>query len=417
MRVRKSLITTSLSQLIGNAVNVVVLLMAADELGKTGMGIVSLILLCISFMVIVSGFAGGGSIVYLASRIKLNVIVSTTYLVSLIGAIIVPYLFIATNQHVAPWQTEITLLGLFSAWGSINAQLLLGYQKILLYNIFTLSQPFGMISGFLIGIHGFRASPIDAYLLGLAFSYGLSFFISLSIFSYHKIVDPSKHVLTWRSLFKLGFQVQMANMAQFFNYRLSFLVVEEYFGLAVLGVFSLAVQCAEWIWKIPKSFAIVQYARVASINDRSEQHRLTIKFIQASLLIAFVLSGFVALVPEKLIIFFIGEEYMGIKNMLLFLLPGVILFTIAITTAPLFSGKGSHWVNASISMAVLLFTAIILFVAAEAREMSIILLAVSLSYVASAFLSVVFLKKREGISPQALLPKQSDIKDLFRWRS
>ncbi len=209
----------------------------------------------------------------------------------------------------------------------------------------------------------------------------------------------------------------MANMAQFFNYRLSFLVVEEYFGLAVLGVFSLAVQCAEWIWKIPKSFAIVQYARVASINDRSEQHRLTIKFIQASLLIAFVLSGFVALVPEKLIIFFIGEEYMGIKNMLLFLLPGVILFTIAITTAPLFSGKGSHWVNASISMAVLLFTAIILFVAAEAREMSIILLAVSLSYVASAFLSVVFLKKREGISPQALLPKQSDIKDLFRWRS
>lgn len=414
LKLRTSIITTTGSQLLAAFINVGVLLLASNELGRINLGVASLIMLTVTFTVLVSGFAGGGSVVYLATRMKMNRIIGSTYGMAVVSSLVVPWLFVYTDNCPREYVWHAGALGLLQTVAQVNGQLLLGWNKILVYNLFNLVQPIGLLIGFVLALYVGKLHPLDAYMTGYFCGYLVSLSVTLMVFRFKQpqIEEARKN----SDIFRYGTMTQVANLAQQFNYRLSYIVVKDLFGLSTLGLFALTVQCAEFIWRVPRSLAVVQYTRIAATTDKVEQLRLTGKITRLNLTIAFVTAVIIALLPEEFILYFVGSAYVGIKEMLLYLLPGVVLFSGAITLSPLFSGRGQYHVPMIISLIVLalLFTAF--EIAKTTPDLISILIIVTVMYASFFFTYAAILKLMDGMKFREYVPRWRELREMIRFK-
>jgi O-antigen/teichoic acid export membrane protein len=77
---------------------------------------------------------------------------------------------------------------------------------------------------------------------------------------------------------KFGAWVQLANLAQLMNYRLSYYFIEWYAGRQPLGIYELGTKLSEVVWIFPKSICLVQYARLANNQDRNMRSSLLLAY-------------------------------------------------------------------------------------------------------------------------------------------
>ena len=71
----------------------------------------------------------------------------------------------------------------------------------------------------------------------------------------------------------------VGNVAQFFNYKLDFWVVDEYYGKSNLGIYSLAAQLSQLLWMLPLAISTVLYS-YASTGSREDAINFTVRLKQ-----------------------------------------------------------------------------------------------------------------------------------------
>lgn len=141
----------------------------------------------------------------------------------------------------------------------------------------------------------------------------------------------------------------VGNIASFFNYKLDFWVIDEYWGKSNLGIYSLAAQLSQLLWILPQAISSVLYSYASSSSEEEAvKYTITLKQVSFYGTLLFGIAGLI------LSYFFIpilyGEEFSGAINLMMIFLIGVVPFSIPVVLTSLFAARGNFKTSFIISL-------------------------------------------------------------------
>ena len=379
--------------------------------GAEGKGEQSLLLTSIAILTIFDSLVGGAALVYLSSRFAW---------LGLLGASYIWIVFVSCTAFVCLWLMDVfpltylmhvVVLSAISAAGSVHSALLLGQQRLKIYNFIALAIP---LLTFVTCAVQWYFQGVLKYEAALYVSYVSSLIISvLGLLKYFpkQQTTSSTWFAIWKNMFALGFYNQLAHVLQLLSFRASYYILEQYKGEAAVGVFSNASSITESIWLIATSISLWQYAVISNAQDQNYTIQLTEKLTRFGMLAALVGVLFFLALPSAFYELVFGPDFGGLQALMWALAPGVWIFTYALVVGHYFSGHGRYSVNALASGVGLLLSlgASVLLIPAYGAVGAA--LAASISYAATSLVVWrYFLKDGAQVS---LFPRKAEFIQLF----
>lgn len=332
---------TVASRVMVTLFNFLTIAMAAQALGKEGVGVISLVLLAITIILLMNDLVGGAAVVYLVPRIGVGSVLLPAYTWALLTVVV----FFAVVHFVElvpePFSFHILALAAMKAVFGLHFNIMLARQKVRKYNIITVVQAATLFAVFFYLLHFQEVLDPKSYVFALYLAYGFSIVAStvgmLGCFGQETKVGVAE---TMRRVLAYGGFTQMANVLQQLNYRLSYYIIEFFSGLGALGVFSVGTQLSEGAWITPKSMSMVLFMRVSNSTDRVKNRILTIAFVKLASLITGLFMILLVLLPEGVYTFVFGPEIVGLRNIMLVLTPGILAMAASNMYSHYFSGTG-----------------------------------------------------------------------------
>ena len=247
------------------------------------------------------------------------------------------------EQHLSYLLAFVFLLALFNLFQG----LMLSLKKYFYYNLFAFGLGFTIFIGSIltsfVSIDDNRLTmAIGAYLAGymIMVVYGLS----LTILEGRKLNRPSVDKLNFIDQFRVSLRGYISSLASLLLFRMDLFLVAYFLSFKEVGIYSIALFCAEMITKIPNWTASILTPMVASAEDGHV--RRTIYLLYTSVIIAAILGIGMALIIKifpTIISTILGRDFIGVEICLLFLLPRVLMQSGVGILAANLAGKGYPW--------------------------------------------------------------------------
>lgn len=409
------ILSTIFSKIFTAGIGFLVVVITARELGASIRGDIALIILNISIIGLFQGIFNGSALVYLTPRFSFLKLFLLTNLLSTILAIILPYGMVIIDLIPGHQQNDIILLSIIQGLLTTSQSLLLGKEKIHLFNLLEIIKSSILFICVIVFFWGLNQITLEAVILAYLISYIVPFVISLipvlsSINNQPKKVSDKN---IFKSLLKYGFEIQINNISQMINYRFCFYIIEKWKGKDALGVFSIALSLCEAIWIISKSISTFQYSKIVNSTDPKEHKKLTVHSIQLTFIVTLPALATLILLPSSVFTAIFGEDFGSLKLVLYSLSLGIISFSIFTIINHYFSGIGKNKVNitASILGNLIVITSCILLIPTFGNIGTGI--ATSVTYlVMLLYLTYKFMKDSES-SIKELSPTRSNLKSLI----
>lgn len=365
--------------------------------GSSGRGEIALVIANVAIISILCNITSGSTIVFHAPKENrdLLIIISITgsFVLSLLGSLI----FSLTIGF--KYFTDLFIISLLSSLTGSVSMYWLGKNNIKLYNFLTLINPvlvlfFILIFYFVFKITNIRACFYAYYAgLGLVLLTGIISLLKTSSFRYPKISfnDTAKVV-------KYGFNNEFNNLIQFLNYRLSYFFIAKWLGLSQLGVFSVAMSCAEGVWIISRSMSALHFSNVVNTKDQNTNISATKNVARQSFLMSLLFMGILTFLPRTLFEYIFGHEFGDIKIYLIYLTPGIIAIAVANLYDHYFSGVGKLHILIFKSTLGLIATILLLFLLTKKFQLTGVCISQNISYLLSFFYLFYEFSKEKGKS-------------------
>jgi len=400
----------------------------ARTVGPVGKGALDLILATAGLLVMILGFSLAPGITYVVAKGKTDIRSLTARLLLVAGAQTVATLMILVlisntsysdkflPTGVGRWlllgTTLYVLLELLTAsWKAM----LVGRQEIVRVNN---SEMLGRILQFLLlfGIAATLASKGGNISVAVLFAIAVtvSAFINLSlIFKLRNAFKEHTGTNSFREAVGFAAPCYLANLAQFLNYRLDVFVVSFYSGYASVGRYTLAVGLGQLIWMLSNAAATVLLPKIAAAeHDDRAAHVMRVN----RLALAASFAGAIALgiAGSQLIPLLYGEAFRSSIDALLWILPGIVAFSIVNVLAAFLAGIGKPRLNLIVSTISLAATISLDLVLIPRFDIVGAAIASSVSYIISATITVAFFVKETNTSLRdLLLPTSGDLKSVL----
>ena len=255
-----------------------------------------------------------------------------------------------------------------------------------------------------------NTASVEGYVVCLYVSFAVQLLISFFLLKGLVKVTPLdglREIL--RQIFGHGLIIQISNVAQLLNYRLSYFFLEFFIGLAALGVFSTASTVAEAVWLISRSIALVQYSGIVNSKDEAYNRRMTLRMSKLSIAGSLAALLPMILLPPSFYAYVFGEEFSGIGFQILLLSPGILALAFATVLAHYFAGLGQNKLNLYSSLSGLAATIPASLLLIPAMGLNGAAIAVSASYLSTSVHLYVIYRKRTGMRLRELIPAKDDI--------
>ena len=399
-------------------INLVVVIMSARLLGDEGMGMISLLILVVTINALFVGLWGGAGLVYLTPRHPVKNLMIIGYVWSVIASLLVVWIFQYFSLYSSCFGNHVYLLVIINSFASINMYLILGKEKIKAHNIITFLQSLLLLFAIVFQFYIINFVEVAAYLWALYVSFCFVWISSSIVIINTKFGDINKTFKeTLKHTFNYSLVLQTGSGVQLFNYRFSYYVIDFFMGTAMLGRFSVAVQVAEGILILGKSFGLVLYSRVSNIENIKEAIRTSIPLLKITAFATLVATIIVLLLPAYLFTYLFGSDFSHIQEILLFLGPGIVFVSATMLFSAFFSGVGMIKINTQGSVVGLIST--LLFSIWMIYYFGLVgaAIATSLSYLSSLVYSQYHFKKVSGFGLSLYKVSISDfqqIKLLFK---
>jgi O-antigen/teichoic acid export membrane protein len=314
--------------------------------GAVGKGEQSLLLTSIAILTIFDSLVGGAALVYLSSRFAWLGLLGASYIWIVGISISAFFILFFLDVFALKYLLHVVLLSAISAVCAVHASLLLGQQRLKVYNLIQLVVP---LFTFLTCAGQWYFQEALNYELALYVAYISSLIIS--IFGLLKFIPEQQKTSSpwlsiWKKMFALGFYNQLAHVLQLLSFRASYYILEQYKGEAAVGVFSNASSITESIWLIATSISLWQYAVISNAQDQQYTIQLTEKLTRFGMFAALLSVLFFLLLPASFYQLVFGPDFGGLRALMWALAPGVWIFTYALVVGHYFSGHGRYVVNA-----------------------------------------------------------------------
>lgn len=358
------IIMTIGSRVIMSAANLIILLITSNIMGAEVRGQISLFVLNISVLSLISGVFSGPGLVYLAPRKDSRSLLLVAYIWSIItvllGTTVIHYNHISSDEPF--W--VLFSIGLVECLLGAHLMKLLGDENIRSHNKIQAFKPIATLSA-LIGLlyfkpqYGYFNMFLIAYGSGVVLSFLGSLFVMISSerkkddWDIRGVISEGWHHGRW---------IQLGNIAQLLNYRISYYFLEILSGVSSaalirIGIFSAAMQIAESIWILARSVATVQYSRISNEPNSEKSLSVSLQLIKFNYSVTILACLVLSLMPKSVFTFLLGPEFTSTKTLVLILIPGIIALSTANGISHHFAGTGQNHHNA-IAAFLALFTSV-----------------------------------------------------------
>lgn len=394
-------------------INLLIAIILSQYLGPAGKGIQSLIITTITFVLVFANLVGGATLVYLVPRYAPSLLILPSYLWTILVSMVSYFVLLLFPVVEEAFILHICVLSTLNSFVAINTSILIGREKISTSNLISLIQPFILIISLLIFFSIKDEPGILDYIYSLYFSFGLSVLVSFAYYnkycgriSLHSLKEYRQIAI---EMARYGILNQVAHITQMLSFRLSYYVLDHYHGEAAVGVYSNGISLAESIWLIAKSISMVQYARIANIDDRIEAAKLTVRLIKFSLAASLIILIPLMLLPSSFYVFIFGDGFSGTRMVIWTLSVGVLVYNFSILTGHYFSGTGRYQVNAIASSLGLVASVILYFTLIPKFSLAGAGWATSISYLITTIILMTLFNKENKYWYKDLMPSRGDI--------
>ncbi len=413
----KKIISTILIRGVLACLNFFLAILTTQYLGPEGKGDVSLFVLNLTIVQLVNNFVGGPYLVYLVPRKNSMHLLLLSYAWSLITSVAIPLMLLIFHLADVGNFFHLVLLSVIFSFISINTMIMVGKEEVNKYNITSLTQTLVLITAFFIYVESFGIKNLSSYINAMYFSGLVAATVSLIfIIKHFKKISFTGIVETFTETLKKGFVLQAGAIAQMFNYRLSFYILDQFHegGRKEVGIYSVAVSLAEALWLVSQSVALVLYSRISNSDDVQHSRKLTVALIKIVFLCTIICTGILLCLPSGLFTFVFGDGFGGIKTVLFPLSTGIVIFSAGIIFSSYFVGQGKPQVSVFASMIGLVITLSLGFILIPRYGMMGAGITASASYTAGVLYQfIAFMKEAKELTFRDFLFTRNDFNFVF----
>jgi O-antigen/teichoic acid export membrane protein len=211
------------------------------------------------------------------------------------------------------------------------------------------------------------------------------------------------------SSLSFGIKNYIANLLNFFNYRLDSILVNYFSGPLNVGLYSTGVGVAELIWYIPNAVSGALFPKISTLDPKTA-NQLTSRTCRQVLLITLVSAVGFSLIGPILIPWVYTDKFQGSVSPFLWLLPGIVGMSISKVISADLAGRGKPQYATYTSTITILGTIILDIALIPTYGIVGAAIASSIAYIASSILSVIwFTKESHTTWTQVVIPTRFDL--------
>lgn len=144
------------------------------------------------------------------------------------------------------------------------------------------------------------------------------------------------------------------------NYKIDVIYMKTFTSLplAQIGIYSVGIQLAEYIWTIPDIFKEVLYSKTARETNVKE----VLWCMRLSFYIELIFLVFIFVFGDKVLVLLYGAEYVDAINVTKLIFSGVLAMTLFKLLTPIYNAKGTYLLNLLILFASVCINVILNFI-------------------------------------------------------
>ncbi len=321
-------------------ISLLIVVIAGRELGAVVLGQISLLVLAISIINLVGGFAGGSALVYLMPRHEGRSLLYLSQLWAIVSGLATGSLLLLINAFPAEYAWHVFILGIIGSLNQNYLSVLLAKQRIKAHNFISLLQSVFMIFALIVMITFFKIRSIESYIMALYIAYASVLLVCAFLVKNNSRKAGERAGEGLAILFRYGSLVQLSSILALLTYRLTYYYTEDWLGLAALGILSVAVQLSEAVWILPKSIALVQYSKISNLKNDSDSAQLTTFLLFVATILTSIGLSVLVFIPSSLYEFIFGSDFNHLSLVIIFIVPGILAIALNIILSHFFGGTG-----------------------------------------------------------------------------
>jgi O-antigen/teichoic acid export membrane protein len=341
--------TTLVTRVLVMALTFLTGVVAARALGPKGVGAFSLAILFPTLVSLVFQFGLGAANIYFIGRGKYTVeaILANSLTISLITSAVIVPLYLAlipllrrtVAAEIDPTGLRLVAVALpLALIGGHLQNIFLAMHRVQEYNLLNLIRNGSMLAlilAFVVVLHAGVLGALAAMCIAWALMVGRGFWALRGVVRVRLGIDWG----VLRDCLALGVKGYLANLLQFFNYRLDVLIVSYFLGMTQVGLYTTGVAVGEALWYAPEAIATVLFPRTASAS--SEEARTFTPLVSRQIFVpTLAIAVVLAVFSRPIVLWLFSGAYLESVAALRLLLPGVVILALGKVIAGDLAGRG-----------------------------------------------------------------------------
>jgi O-antigen/teichoic acid export membrane protein len=324
-------------------------MLVARTLGSSGMGEYTLIMTTLGLMLLVGSVGLENANVYVAGkgRHSLAGLVANSCWVALLGAVLCGVVFWWGRERafgtilrgVAPFHVVIGLCALPAMLAKVCLQgVQRGRNQLAAWNGTVFAEALLLLAMLLVSLQGFRLGVYGAMVSQLVVAVVIALVVLWTLARASPLAW-SIHLEALRECLPYGLKIQVSNLLNFFNYRLSFYLLNLFLSVREVGQYSVALAFLQPVLLISTAIQYVLFPKV-SLTDASQAKRWMPKLLRQMVLLMLGMFALLAVASHWLVMWCYGAEYAGSIRPLQVLIVGGVFLSLAAVLDSYNCGRG-----------------------------------------------------------------------------
>lgn len=381
------------------------LIVISRFLGSAVLGQISLVILNMAIVHTFAEIYSGSALVYFIPRHSLASIYRRGLAWIAICALTVNFVLLLLEPSNRELGVHVTILSMLSAVHIFHNFLLLGREKMRIYNFLVFFQPACNIALLTILVFIFDVTGVQAPLMALYGSYGLSFLISFFAVIVTVRDCNISNTINTAEVLKLGFLNQMGNLSHMLSNRFNYYIIGA-LGMEVLGLYSGSTQLIESVWVISAGISPVVLTHIANTRDDNNAS-FTLRLARVSFILTAVCVLIIYLVPTTVYMTLFGDGFAAAKGIMIYLSPGVLAIGFSSIISHYFSGLGAQKIQLAANASGVALTLMLSYFAVTHYGLKGACLVASGAYIVQALVLVIVFMKKNQIPAKAIIRLKS----------
>jgi O-antigen/teichoic acid export membrane protein len=174
-----------------------------------------------------------------------------------------------------------------------------------------------------------------------------------------KIFDGVANVKIMTKSVRFGLETYVSGVAGYLNRRLDVFLLSYFADIKQVGLYMVAVNVAERVWLISDGFSQVLFSKLANMEDELEKSRFAAAVSRSVFMMAMLAGIVLYFLVDFIVHFFFGEAFASSILIFKWLLPGVVMGTVARIISPAITAKGKPIYNTYVGLVMMVINAII----------------------------------------------------------